>query len=419
MTWPVVTLNDLQADEPRAITDGPFGSNLASRHYTESGPRVVRLQNIGDGRFIDEEARISQEHFESLRAHEVKAGDLLVASLGEVLPRACVAPAYLGPAIVKADCIRVRLRPDVDQRWVLYAMQRPELRRWADEHRHGVGRPRLGLKVIRQIPVPVPPIAEQRRIVDFLEDHLSRLDAADASINRSLRRLSALRDATLYQAVERAKFSPDIEVVTIRDIAKVSSGLTPLKGNKAFYDGGDIPWVTSGDLHQGMVEKPTHFVTQTALDETTLKIVPAGSLLIAMYGEGKTRGTTAELGIDATTNQACAAIVLHEPALRPWIRLVLDANYSKLRRLAAGGVQPNLNLSIVKAIEVPVPALELRAELLRQRVELDDGNSRLRGELLAAKRRSASLRRALLAAAFSGRLTGAADLSDVEEMIRG
>ena len=97
MTWAVATLNDLQADEPRAITDGPFGSNLASRHYTESGPRVVRLQNIGDGRFIDERAHISEEHFESLRAHEVLPGDLLVASLGEVLPRACLAPATLGP----------------------------------------------------------------------------------------------------------------------------------------------------------------------------------------------------------------------------------------------------------------------------------------------------------------------------------
>lgn len=88
MTWPTVTLNHLQSEEPRAITDGPFGSNLASRHYTDAGPRVVRLQNIGDGRFVDEKAHISEEHFESLRAHEVKAGDLLVASLGASCCRA-------------------------------------------------------------------------------------------------------------------------------------------------------------------------------------------------------------------------------------------------------------------------------------------------------------------------------------------
>jgi len=415
MTWPVVTLNDLRADEPRAITDGPFGSHLASRHYTESGPRVVRLQNIGDGRFVDERAHISDEHFESLRAHEVKSGDLLVASLGEVLPRACLAPECLGPAIVKADCIRVRLSPDVDSRWVLYAMQRPEVRQWADAHRHGVGRPRLGLTVIRQIPVPLPPLDEQRRIVDLLEDHLSRLDAAAYSVKVSRARTVALRDSALYQAVEQARHSPEAELTQLGTIAKVSSGLTPLKGNKAFYDGGTIPWVTSGDLHQRFITHATHFVTQQALDETTLKIVPAGALLIAMYGEGRTRGTTAELGIAAATNQACAAVVLHDPTLRPWVRLVLDANYSKLRRLAAGGVQPNLNLSIVKAIEIPLPAASMRAELLAQQAKLDDMNTRLRNQLESAARRGSALRRSLLTAAFSGRLT--ADLSEVEANI--
>lgn len=413
MTWPVATLNDLQADEPRAITDGPFGSNLASRHYTESGPRVVRLQNIGDGRFIDERAHISEEHFESLRAHEVLPGDLLVASLGEVLPRACLAPPTLGRAIVKADCIRVRLNPEVDPRWVLYSMQRPEVRRWADDHRHGVGRPRLGLKVIRQIPVPLPPLEEQRRIVDLLEDHLSRLDAAEQSIRRSLARLVSLRDAALSQAVEVAFASSDVKVEAIGDLAKVSSGLTPLKGNRAFYEGGTIPWITSGDLHQGLITEAKHFVTQAALDATTLKLVPAGAILIAMYGEGKTRGTAAELGIDATTNQACAAVVLHESNLRPWVRLILDANYSRLRRLAAGGVQPNLNLAMIKAIEIPIPVPGVRSDLLAQRAEFDDARVRLQSQLATARLRGVRLRRALLAAAFSGRLTGNRELAGV------
>lgn len=418
MTWPVATLNDLQADEPRAITDGPFGSNLASRHYTESGPRVVRLQNIGDGRFIDEHSHVSERHFESLRAHEVLPGDLLVASLGEVLPRACLAPPTLGPAIVKADCIRVRLSPDVDPRWVLHSMQRPEVRRWADEHRHGVGRPRLGLKVIRQIPVPLPPVEEQRRIVDLLEDHLSRLDAAQESIRRSRSRLAGLRDAALSEAVAFAYASPGVYVEALGDLAEVSSGLTPLKGHKAFYEGGTIPWITSGDLHQGLITEAKHFVTQTALDETTLKLVPAGAILIAMYGEGKTRGTAAELGIDATTNQACAAVVLHDPDLRSWVRLVLDANYRKLRHLAAGGVQPNLNQSMVKAIEIPMPARGVRSELLAQRGELDDTHLRLRAQLEAARLRGARLRRSLLAGAFSGQLTRLpSNLPDAGEMI--
>lgn len=114
--WQIATLDELKANEPRAITDGPFGSNLTRAHYTSEGARVVRLQNIGDGVFNDARAYISMQHFEDLRNHEVLAGDLLIASLGEDLPRACIAPAYLSPAIVKADCIRVRLNERADPR---------------------------------------------------------------------------------------------------------------------------------------------------------------------------------------------------------------------------------------------------------------------------------------------------------------
>jgi type I restriction enzyme S subunit len=278
--------------------------------------------------------------------------------------------------------------------------------------------PSLRREDLEAQPMVVPPLDQQRRIVDLLEDHLSRLDAASQAIADSLVRLKALRDAALLSLVGEAKRTGQTETHSLGELARIGSGMTPLKGNKAFYDGGTIPWITSGDLHQGLITKPTQFVTQTALDETSLKIVPAGSLLVAMYGEGKTRGTAAELALDATTNQACAAITLHEPDLRGWVRLILDANYTGLRRLAAGGVQPNLNLSLIKAIEVPVPSAETRHMLISHVALVDEARERMTEELVSAQRRGANLRRSLFTAAFSGRLTGTApDLSVAEEMI--
>ena len=113
------------APEERAITDGPFGSNLKSAHYTTTGARVFRLQNIGDGVFRDERAYISLDHFNRLRAHEAREGDLLIASLGDDPPRACLIPHTDEPAIVKADCIRLRLSPRVNPRWVLHTLMSP------------------------------------------------------------------------------------------------------------------------------------------------------------------------------------------------------------------------------------------------------------------------------------------------------
>ena len=127
----VASLEDLAAPIPRSITDGPFGSNLKTEHYTADGPRVVRLQNIGEGRFCDDRSHISEERYQRLHAHDVQPGDVLVAALGEVLPRACIAPSWLGPAIVKADCFRFRLRSDVNPQFVVAnAQQSPDSLPW-------------------------------------------------------------------------------------------------------------------------------------------------------------------------------------------------------------------------------------------------------------------------------------------------
>jgi type I restriction enzyme, S subunit len=155
--WETKTLGDLVSDKAD-IVDGPFGSNLKSAHYTDSGARVIRLQNIGFGEFREADAFISLDHYATLEKHNVSQGDLLFSSLGENLPRACLTPDLGGPAIVKADCIRVRLSDSVNSRFVLHSTQRPEAKSWANEQMHGMGRPRLGLGKIRGFPVPFPPM---------------------------------------------------------------------------------------------------------------------------------------------------------------------------------------------------------------------------------------------------------------------
>jgi len=198
--WAWAQLQDLIASEPRSITDGPFGSNLKTAHYTTTGPRVIRLQNIGDGEFKREDAHISPEHFESLRAHSVQSGDLIVASLGESLPRACLVPHWVPPAIVKADCIRVRLHSEVNRSYVNMALQDPRLRRATAADIKGVGRPRLGLRGIRQLTVPVPPRAEQDRIVDVIEAQFARLSAISGAVSAVMSKIEAMRRTVLAQA---------------------------------------------------------------------------------------------------------------------------------------------------------------------------------------------------------------------------
>lgn len=150
------------------------------------------------------------------------------------------------------------------------------------------------------------------------------------------------------------------EWVTIDTLASVGTGTTPSRDNASFFDGGAIPWVTSGETGQPFIRQTEQHVTDAALAQTSLTIYPVGTLVVAMYGQGKTRGQISELCIPATTNQACAAIVLVEPssAHKDYVKLVFEKSYDEIRELSAGGAQPNLNVGKVKATLIPLPPLD-------------------------------------------------------------
>lgn len=405
MGWTWATLGDLAAPDPGAITDGPFGSNLKSAHYTNSGARVIRLQNIGDGEFRDDRSYVSLEHFESLRKHEIRAGDLALASLGDSPPRACIVPRLAEPAIVKADCIRIRLHPEVLNHWVLSALRAPQTRNRVRGLIKGVGRPRLGLGQIRTIPIPLPPLAEQHRITHAVEERLSSLSRGVKLLRDTQKRVLDHDAAVLFTAIRRTHNSL-CDSVKLGAIARVGSGATPLKSNSAYYEGGAIPWVTSGDLTGGQVREVKGRVTTKALRETALKLWPKGSLVIAMYGEGKTRGTVAELQIEAVTNQACAVIDLapENRHLAPWIRTVLESRYQEMRELAAGGVQPNLSLGLIKNFEIPLPREGDRESILEQISAARSMEMRMSAAISRAVTQAESLERSILRAAFGGEL---------------
>ncbi|MDQ3647199.1 MAG: restriction endonuclease subunit S [Actinomycetota bacterium] len=199
--WGWVELAVLAANEPRAITDGPFGSNLKTAHYTETGPRVIRLQNIGEGEFLDAEAHISTDHFERLKTHEARAGDIVMASLGEAPPRACVVPEWLGPAIVKADCPRMRVAPEVNADFLVACLNSAPVRRQAEALTHGMGRQRLKLADAKKLKVPNAPRAEQDALVAKMRELREACVALEKARHGALLRSRAARRATLAAAM--------------------------------------------------------------------------------------------------------------------------------------------------------------------------------------------------------------------------
>jgi type I restriction enzyme S subunit len=142
-------------------------------------------------------------------------------------------------------------------------------------------------------------------------------------------------------------------------ITYISTGKTPSTTNREYYLDGTIPWITSSLTSQDLITCAETYITERAVLECSLKIFPKGTLLVALYGQGKTRGQVSELGIPSTTNQACAAIVFwkNNEVLRGYLKLVLTGNYDNIRSISAGGAQPNLNVDKIKRTLIPLPPL--------------------------------------------------------------
>jgi type I restriction enzyme S subunit len=351
-------------------------------------------------------------------------------------------------AAINQDLKALVVGPDLDKSYLEYWLV--SIASFLESIGSGTTVKGIRLETLRQLPLPLAPLKEQREIVAEIEKQFSRLDEAVANLQRVKANLKRYKASVLKAAVEgrlveteasiaqregrsydtgeqllqrileerRAKWagrgkwkapeSPSADSPLpegwawscIDQLAEVGTGATPKRDRAVYWSDGDVPWVTSSVVNDDYVDEASEFVTKLALAETNLTLYPVGTLLVAMYGEGKTRGKCAELRIPATTNQALAALQV-APGVKSYVRQFLELNYEEMRKVASGGVQPNLNLSLVRAVCVPLPPL---AEQIRIVAEVDRHLSIVRGvevEIDTNLKRAQALRQTSLQRAFS------------------
>lgn len=287
--------------------------------------------------------------------------------------------------------------------------------------------------------IPLPPPAEQAAIVKFL-------DHADRKIRRYIRakqKLIALleeqKQAIIHRAVTRG-LNPDVplkrsgvpwlgdipahwEVSQIRRFAAVGNGSTPSRSNTAYWLTGTIPWLNSGCVNAEIVTAPDQFVTEVALRECHLPIVKANSVLIAITGQGKTRGKSALLTFDSTINQHLAYITptsTGATTVPAFLREALTAGYAELRRISddAGSTKGALTCEAVRLFPIPVPPVDEQTTILSTLAERLRG---IQGSSGRAQREIAllnELRTRLIADVVTGKVDvreAAATLPDEQE----
>jgi type I restriction enzyme, S subunit len=187
-----------------------------------------------------------------------------------------------------------------------------------------------------------------------------------------------------YQQTEVGIIPEDWEVTSLGDISFVSSGGTPSRTNSAYWDG-SIPWITTTQIDFNVIAAAEQLITQDGLKNSAAKLFPPGTLLMAMYGQGKTRGKVAILGIEASTNQACAAISLYDSVDHGYVFHYLISQYELIRNLSNTGNQENLNGFIIKSINITLPPIEEQRSIAQALSDVDALIAAL-DQLIAKKR---------------------------------
>lgn len=145
------------------------------------------------------------------------------------------------------------------------------------------------------------------------------------------------------------------DVAALRWMSRRYAGGTPDKGNEAYWEDGDIPWINSGAVNDGYITEPSALITREGFANSSAKWIPKDALVMALAGQGKTKGLVAQLGIETTCNQSMAAIIPDHRLVPRYLFWWLSANYQNIRNLAGGEARDGLNLDMLGSIQCPLP----------------------------------------------------------------
>lgn len=327
-------------------SDVPEATYLGLEHLASG-----QMRPVSEGRATD----VQSNKFAFQR------NDVLYGKLRPYLDKAVLAES---DGVCTTELLVLRAKRHVDPRYLACIVHAPGFIEHAMSGVTGAHHPRTSWNHIARHEFPRHGDREQAAIATLLwvvHDLLVDTQTA-AEIALDLKR-TAMRElftrglrAETQKETEIGLVPKSWELAPIGTHHSVVSGGTPSRSNPAFWSGGTIPWVRTTEVDYCVINETGEHITPLGLEGSAAKMLPVGTLLMAMYGQGVTRGKVAILGIEAACNQACAAITPNDDAVLPrYLYHFLTWRYEEIRALAHGGQQQNLNLDIVRDLPVAHP----------------------------------------------------------------
>lgn len=232
----------------------------------------------------------------------------------------------------------------------------------------------LNAQDLLNIPIVDIPSSLQKRIADFLDDKCGKIDRYIEKQQRIIDKLKEYKQAVITEAVTKG-LDPDVpmkdsgiewigmipehwKVPEIKYLVRIASGGTPDRNHPEYWNG-NIPWIKTGELQNDIITNAEEYITEEGLNNSSAQVFNINTILVAMYGQGKTRGMTALLKTPASTNQACAGLTVTNSNVQiEYLWQCLIGAYDAIRSEAAGSGQPNLSATLIGNFHIALPPIE-------------------------------------------------------------
>ena len=384
--------------------------------------QYIDIGNVYASGSVEEPVTYKFKDAPSRARRRVRDGDIIISCVRTYLQ--AIAQIQGPPTNMIVSTGFAVIRPSegaLNARFANYALREPSFLAEIEKRSVGVSYPAINASDLAGISVHLPPLPLQRAIADHLDRETTRLDALVAAKARVLDLLAEKHQSLITRAVTRGldpsaplrdsgipwlgEVPAHWEIWKIGHTASVGNGSTPSRSNPAYWSDGTIPWLNSSVVNQHEVTSADQFVTETAVRECHLPLVESGSVLVAITGQGKTRGQAVVLSLDATINQHLAYVSPDPSRLDPWfLRWTLLSAYGFLRSISddAGGTKGALTCEEVANIRVPIPPIGEQRAIA---ASVAKGTATLEKLRTAIERTSALLkerRATLIAAAVTG-----------------
>ena len=329
-----------------------------------------KLINVGDmyidTTIVDERLSLLTLSVSDFEANQVKHGDIFFTRSSLVKSGIAVSNIYLGNSSdVTFDGHLIRFRANsskVAPLFAHYLFKTTPVREQLVARGKSGTMTTIGQSDVGGVMLSYPEMNEQRRVADCL----SALDELIAAQARKVDALKTHKKGLMQQLFPREGESQLlVRFLEFREAGEwvssslgavfgTTSGGTPVRSEADYWDG-DIPWITTSLVSYGVITEAEEYISQAGLKNSSAKLLPKGTVLIAMYGQGKTRGKVALLGVEATTNQACAA-VLPKKGINPYFVFSnLAGRYDEFRKLSNSGGQENLSQTLIRDFPFSYP----------------------------------------------------------------